>query len=235
MLLEVRNMCILYNGTIAVNDISMKIDEGESVGIIGPNGSGKSTFLKGLAGVLPLNRGTVNLDGEDITALSPRERLGRSLIYIPQGMDVFPSLTVAENLKLFISEIKDSKITLEEAYSFYPLLKKERKRLAGNLSGGERRLLSLTRAFISKPKILLLDEPSAGIAPAMLNVVVEKIKEFIKRGITLILVEQILSIAKSIANNFYLLNNGKTIISFSQMEYNFNKDILTNVFIGKKV
>jgi len=232
MLLEVKDMHISYNGTKAVNGISMNVSEGESIALIGPNGSGKSTFLKGIAGIIPLNGGSVILDGQDITFLSPRERLKKSIIYLPQGIDVFPSLSVEDNLKLFISEIPDTNASLDEAYSFYPSLWDKRKKLAGNLSGGERKLLALTRAFISRPKLLLLDEPSAGLAPEMLEVVVKKIEEILKAGVTLILVEQILPIAKRLAGHFCVLNQGAVCMSFPRELFDEQKDRLKEVFIG---
>lgn len=235
MLLEVKDMHISYNGTKAVDGISINVPEGESVGIIGPNGSGKSTFLKGIAGVTPLNDGSVILDGQDITLLSPRERLKKSIVYLPQGLDVFPSLSVEDNLKLFVAEMSNANTSLDEAYSFYSPLRDKRKKLAGNLSGGERRLLSLTRAIISKPKLLLLDEPSAGLSPAMLDVVVKKIKDIAKAGVTLILVEQILPITKRLANYFYVLSNGSMCISFSKEGFDEQKNRIREVFMGKKL
>ena len=216
MLLEVKDMYISYNGTKAVNGISMNVSEGESVGIIGPNGSGKSTFLKGLAGITSLNSGTVRLDGKDITTLSPAERLKKSIVYLQQGLDVFPSLSVEDNLKLFIAEMTNANVSLDEAYSFYPPLRDKRKKLAGNLSGGERRLLALTRAIISKPKLLLLDEPSAGLAPAMLEVVVKKIEKIVGAGVTLILVEQMLKIVERLANSCFVLNQGAICMESSK-------------------
>lgn len=232
MLLEVKDMHILYNGTKAVAGISMRVPEGESVGIIGPNGSGKSTFLKGLAGVVPLNGGTVTLAGEDITTLSSGDRLKKAMVYLPQGLDVFPSLTVEENLKLFISETPSANNSLEAAYSFYSPLREKREKLAGNLSGGERRLLALTRAFISKPKLLLIDEPSAGLAPAVLELVVRKIEEIIKAGVMLILVEQLLSIARKLTHQLYIFDQGTIRTSFVASDFDSQANILREVFIG---
>lgn len=234
MLLEVKDMHISYNGTKAVNGISADIPQGRSVAVIGPNGSGKSTFLKGLAGVMPLSSGKVFFDGEDITELSPRERLKRSILYLPQGIDVFPSLTVEDNIKLFLSEIPNTS-SLDEAYSFYKPLWEKRKKLAGNLSGGERRLLAITRAFMAKPKLLLLDEPSAGIAPAMLDVIVKKIEDILNGETTLILVEQILPIAKRLADFFYILNNGSLYMSFPKEGFDDQKNRVREVFMGKNL
>ncbi|MDP3112498.1 MAG: ATP-binding cassette domain-containing protein [Thermodesulfovibrionales bacterium] len=233
MLLEVMDMYISYNGTKAVDGISINVPEGESVGIIGPNGSGKSTFLKGIAGVTPLNGGSVILDGQDITLLTPRERLKKSIVYLPQGLDVFPSLSVEDNLKLFIAEMPNANTSLDEAYSFYSPLRDKKKKLAGNLSGGERRLLALTRAIISKPKVLLLDEPSAGLAPAMLEVVVKKIEVILKAGVTLILVEQILTIVQGLVGYLYIFNNGILYSSFSQKEFGQQNNKIKEVFLGK--
>jgi branched-chain amino acid transport system ATP-binding protein len=232
MLLEVKDMHISYNGTRAVNGISINVPEGESVGIIGPNGSGKSTFLKGVAGVTPLNGGSVILDCQDITLLSPRQRLKKSIVYLPQGLDVFPSLSVEDNLKLFIAEMPNANTSLDEAYSFYSPLRDKRKKLAGNLSGGERRLLALTRAIISKPKLLLLDEPSVGLAPAMLEVVVKKIEEVVKTGVTLILVEQLMPIAQRLVNYFYVLDQGAISLSFAKEDFDMQRKRIREIFMG---
>ncbi len=234
MLLEVKDMHISYNGTKAVNGISADIPQGRSVAVIGPNGSGKSTFLKGLAGVMPLSSGKVFFDGEDITELSPRERLKMSILYLPQGIDVFPSLTVEDNIKLFLSEIPNTS-SLDEAYSFYTPFREKKKKLAGNLSGGERRLLAITRAFMAKPKLLLLDEPSAGLAPAMLDVIVKKIEDILNGETTLILVEQILPIARRLADCFYVLNQGVIFTSFLKQEFNENRGRLREVFMGSQL
>lgn len=234
MLLEVKDMHISYNGTKAVNGLSVDISQGKSVAVIGPNGSGKSTFLKGLAGVIPLVSGKVIFSGEDITELSARERLKRSILYLPQGIDVFPSLTVEDNIKLFLYETPNA-LSLDEAYSFHKPLWKKRKKLAGNLSGGERRLLALTRAFMAKPKLLLLDEPSAGIAPAMLDVIVKKIEDILNGETTLILVEQILPIAKRLADYFYVLSNGSMCMSFSKEGFDEQKDKLKGIFMGHEL
>lgn len=233
MLLEVKEMHISYNGTKAIDGISINVPEAESVGIIGPNGSGKSTFLKGIAGVTPLNSGSVILDGHDITLLSPGERLKKSIVYLPQGIDVFASLSVEDNLKLFVAEMQNANTSLDEAYSFYSPLWDKRKKLAGNLSGGEKRLLALSRAIISKPRVLLLDEPSAGLAPAMLETVVKKIEEILKAGVTLILVEQLLPIAQEIAQYFYVFNNGILHSSFPKEQFSQQNCKIMEVFLGQ--
>jgi branched-chain amino acid transport system ATP-binding protein len=233
MLLDVKQLSISYNGTKALNDVSMEIIEGISIAIIGPNGSGKSSLLKGLYGVIPVNSGNVIYNGKDITRLSPRERFKRSMFYSPQGLDVFPRLEVQENLKLFLSEMPNTHCSLDEAFSFFPPLWEKRKSLAGNLSGGERRLLALTRAFMAKPKVLLLDEPSAGLAPAMVDLVVNKIKEILRLGTTLILVEQILSVALEITDYFYVLNRGKICITFSAKDFGYYKKEVKKIFLGQ--
>ena len=232
MLLEIKDIHISYNGTKAINGVSMNLSEGDSIAVIGPNGSGKSSFLKGLSGIISLSSGTIIYNGEDITNLPPRERLKKSILYFPQGIDVFPRLTVEENLKLFLAEDINSTSSLEEAYSFYDPLWEKRRKLAGDLSGGERRILALTRAFMAKPKLLLLDEPSAGLAPVMLNVVVKKIEEIISKGTSLILVEQILPVAKRLVDYFYVLNYGAICISFPKKDFDEQKDRLRNIFMG---
>ena len=232
MLLKVEDMQISYNGTRAISGISMHVSSGSSIGIIGPNGSGKSTLLKGIAGVAPLNNGKLIFDGADITGLSPKERLNRSIVFLPQGIDVFASLTVEDNLKLFISETSNSLSILDEAYSFYKPLWEKRKKLAGNLSGGERRLLSLSRAFTLKPKLFLADEPTAGLAPAMIDVVVQKVEEVLNKGTTLILVEQILPVAKRLVDCFYVLSNGFLCTFFSKERLEEQKEMLMKVFMG---
>lgn len=247
MLLDVQNIHVIYGETEALKGISFSLQKGDTLIILGPNGSGKSTCLKALAGVAPVSDGRVIFDGRDITNHSARKRLLESIVFLPQGLDVFPSLSVRENFNLFVEELKSSgyRVSLDEVYSLFPEFIQKEESLAGNLSGGERRLLSLARAMIARPKLLLLDEPSSGLSPKMCERVYEKISTISKNGHSLILVEQLIDYTIAEIEKAYLqdrnnsngtarvllLNQGLTAMEFGVSAYKENRDKLASVFL----
>jgi ABC-type branched-subunit amino acid transport system ATPase component len=202
-----------YGKIEVLHGATVRADEGEIICIIGPNGSGKSTLLKTVFGLLKPTKGTVHFGGKDITRLEPEQKVHLGIAFIPQGRNVFPSLTVRENLEMGGAVLNDEKAVrraIEVALEEYPLLKKKIRDKAGNLSGGEKQILSLARADMVKPGLILMDEPSIGLSPRMIDEVYLKITEINRRGTAFAIVEQNARKALSIAHRGYVLDLGQT-------------------------
>jgi len=213
--LEATDIYAGYGKIEVLHGASIRAAAGEIICIIGPNGSGKSTLLKTVFGLIKPTRGTVRFDGADITRLDPEQKVPLGIAFIPQGRNVFPSLTVRENLEMGGTVLNDAKavrLAIEEAVEAYPLLKDKIRERAGNLSGGEKQILSLARADMVKPGLILMDEPSIGLSPRMIDEVYEKITEINRRGTTFAIVEQNARKALSIAHRGYVLDLGRTRI-----------------------
>lgn len=213
--LEATDIYAGYGKIEVLHGASIRATAGEIVCIIGPNGSGKSTLLKTVFGLIKPTRGAVRFDGADITRLDPEQKVPLGIAFIPQGRNVFPSLTVRENLEMGGTVLNDAKavrLAIEEAVEAYPLLKDKIRERAGNLSGGEKQILSLARADMVKPGLILMDEPSIGLSPRMIDEVYEKITEINRRGTTFAIVEQNARKALSIAHRGYVLDLGRTRI-----------------------
>ncbi len=202
-----------YGKIEVLHGATIRAAEGEIICIIGPNGSGKSTLLKTIFGLLKPTNGAVCFNGTDITRLEPEQKVRLGIAYIPQGRNVFPSLTVRENLEMGGTTLGDEKAVrgaIEEALESYPLLGRKIREKAGNLSGGEKQILSLARADMVKPGLILMDEPSIGLSPKMIDEVYSKIGEINRRGTTFAIVEQNAKKALSIAHRGYVLDLGRT-------------------------
>jgi ABC-type branched-subunit amino acid transport system ATPase component len=202
-----------YGKIEVLHGATIRADEGEIICIIGPNGSGKSTLLKAIFGLLKPTKGTVSFNGTDITRLEPEQKVRLGIAFIPQGRNVFPSLSVRENLEMGGTALDDEKAiqrAIEEALEEYPLLKRKIHDKAGNLSGGEKQILSLARADMVKPGLILMDEPSIGLSPRMIDEVYTKITEINLRGATFAIVEQNAKKALGIAHRGYVLDLGRT-------------------------
>ncbi len=211
--LEAKDIYAGYGKIEVLHGASIRAATGEIICIIGPNGSGKSTLLKTVFGLIKPTKGTVSFDGKDITRLDPEQKVPLGIAFIPQGRNVFPSLTVRENLEMGGSVLHSEKavrLAIEEAVEAYPLLKKKIRERAGNLSGGEKQILSLARADMIKPGLILMDEPSIGLSPKMIDEVYIKIVEINRRGTTFAIVEQNARKALSIAHRGYVLDLGQT-------------------------
>jgi neutral amino acid transport system ATP-binding protein len=189
--------------------VELKVREGEIVTVIGPNGAGKSTLIKSIFGLLPPRRGRVILRGEDLVGLRPHSITRRGMSYVPQLDNIFQSLTVEENLQMGALENRTARARMEAIYDLFPRLGERRKQTAGTMSGGERQMLAMGRALMPEPGILLLDEPSAGLAPAFVEAIFEKIAEINSHGVTLVMVEQNARRALGMSSRGYVLDVGQ--------------------------
>ncbi len=196
-----------------LHKLSLELNEGEIVSVIGPNGAGKSTLLKTIFGLLKPREGTITLKGEQISGLKPFKIAQKGVSYVPQVNNVFPSLTIQENLEMgaFIRN-DDFGDTLEEVYTLFPILKERRNHKAGQLSGGQRQMVAMGRALMLKPDILLLDEPSAGLAPIFVSSIFEKIQEINAIGVSIIIVEQNAKEALKMSHRGYVLAMGQNVL-----------------------
>jgi ABC-type branched-subunit amino acid transport system ATPase component len=212
MLLDVDRISAGYGETPVIADVSLAVEAGETVAIIGPNGAGKSTVLRTLAGQLSSKSGTVRFAGEDITRLGITARGRRGLVFIPQGMNTFPNLTIRENLEiagLLVEAPAERRQAVAAALERYPVLGRKRQDYARSLSGGERQLLALCRIHILKPRLVLLDEPSLGLAPLLVNHIFEEIMDMTQSGVSVLLVEQNARKALSVSQRGYVLELGR--------------------------
>jgi neutral amino acid transport system ATP-binding protein len=211
MILEVDSLEAGYGETLVLRGLSLRVDDGQVVAIIGPNGAGKSTLLKTVYGLLPARAGSVRFRGEELTGVRPDRITRHGLNLVPQLGNVFPSLTVAENLKVGALPLSRRKraAEIERVLEFFPVLHERRRQRAATLSGGQRKLLALGRALVTRPQLLLLDEPSAGLAPRAVELVFEKLREINERGIAIAMVEQNARRALALADVGYVLDFGR--------------------------
>jgi neutral amino acid transport system ATP-binding protein len=192
-----------------LNGVSIRVAEGEIVTVIGPNGAGKSTLIKTIFGLLRPRQGSITFEGDDITSLKPHECTQRGLSYVPQLDNVFPTLTVEENLEMGSLHTSKTADQIDRMYDLFPRLGERRTQSAGTMSGGERQMLAMGRALMPEPQILLLDEPSAGLAPAFVEAIFEKIAEINRHGVTLVMVEQNARRALGMSSRGYVLDVGQ--------------------------
>ncbi len=216
--LELKNLTITYGGAKALNGLSIEVKEGEFVALLGANGAGKTTSLRAISGLLKPTTGSIRFGGEDITKLSGYKRVALGIGHVPEGRQIFPDHTVDENLQLgsFIKRksYKEVSQTLEEMFGLFPKLRERRKQMAGTLSGGEAQMLAIARSLMSRPRILMLDEPSLGLAPQMVLEMFRYLKKLhAEQGLTILLVEQQARLALQLASRAYILERGQVKIA----------------------
>jgi branched-chain amino acid transport system ATP-binding protein len=204
------NMTGGYGSADILHDCTIGVEQGEIAVVVGPNGAGKSTAMKAIFGMLNLRQGRVTIDGEDITSLKPEERVLKGMGFVPQTANVFTSLSVEENLEMgaFIRRDDFSK-TMEQVFDLFPILKEKRKQPAGELSGGQRQQVAVGRALMTEPKVLMLDEPTAGVSPIVMDELFDRIIEVARTGIAILMVEQNAKQALNIADKGYVLVQGE--------------------------
>lgn len=197
-------------GPAILHDCTVAVDQGEIAVIVGPNGAGKSTAMKAIFGMLNLHKGSVRLDGEDITRLTPQDRVAKGMAFVPQTNNIFTSMTVEENLEMgaFLRR-DDISGTMAQVYELFPILKDKRRQAAGELSGGQRQQVAVGRALMTRPKVLMLDEPTAGVSPIVMDELFDRIIEVAKTGISILMVEQNARQALAIAHKGYVLVTGE--------------------------
>ncbi len=198
-----------YGPVDILHDCTLAVDKGQIAVIVGPNGAGKSTAMKAVFGMLKLRGGQVRLDGEDITALSPQDRVAKGMAFVPQTHNIFTSMTVEENLEMGAYLRRDDiRGTMEQVYHLFPILKQKRRQPAGELSGGQRQQVAVGRALMTQPKVLMLDEPTAGVSPIVMDELFDRIIEVARTGISILMVEQNARQALNIADMGYVLVQG---------------------------
>jgi branched-chain amino acid transport system ATP-binding protein len=216
MLLELDNITLLYGRIQALHGISLEVAEGEIVALIGANGAGKTTTMRAISGLRPVAEGTVRFNGEDITRMRADVRVVRGICQSPEGRGIFPGMTVLENLEMGAYTRKDRagiNSDIDRVYGLFPRLKERQKQVGGTLSGGEQQMLAVGRALMSRPRLLLLDEPSMGLAPMLIQQIFEIITEINQQGTTILLVEQNAQQALSRAHRGYVLETGRIVKS----------------------
>ncbi|MFV0246265.1 MAG: ABC transporter ATP-binding protein [Qingshengfaniella sp.] len=208
--LSARDMTGGYGPVDILNGVTLEVARGEIAVIVGPNGAGKSTAMKAVFGMLPLRAGTVMLDGADITALSPQARVGKGMGFVPQTNNIFTSMSVEENLEMgaFIRR-DDFSDTMAQVYDLFPVLRDKRRQAAGELSGGQRQQVAVGRALMTRPTLLMLDEPTAGVSPIVMDELFDRIIEIARTGISILMVEQNARQALAIADKGYVLVQGQ--------------------------
>lgn len=232
-MLEISALTSCYGRIPALQSIHLRIAAGELVALVGANGAGKSTLLRALSGVQPIEDGSVVFQGVDITHASPRQRVRLGVVQVPEGRQVFAPLSVEDNLRLggYTQAARDSDAMLQTVYSMFPLLAERKQHPAGLLSGGQQQMLALGRALMGRPRLLLLDEPSMGLAPRIVADIFAAIRVLKARGTTIFLVDQNAQAALAIADRGYVLETGRIVLSGSSTEL-LNDEGMRRAYLG---
>ena len=234
-ILEIRDLTVMFGKSIAVHDVNISVPQGGIVTIIGSNGAGKSTTLNATLGIVPMTRGTILFNGEDVTRASTSEKVRKGLVLAPEGRHLFPYLSVYKNLILGATQRKDKEgiqKDLEFCFELFPILKERLKQKAGTLSGGQQQMLAIARAMMASPKLLCLDEPSLGLAPAVIEDIGEKVREINRtKGTSILLVEQNVHLAFGTASYCYTLQVGELVAEGSVEEIR-NNDVVRKAYFG---
>lgn len=234
-MLEVKNLQVYYGVIQAIKDVSFKVNEGEIIALIGANGAGKTTILRTISGLISAKRGEILYNGVDLQKIHPHKIVQMGIAHVPEGRRVFSQLTVYENLLMGAYTRKDKdgvEETLKQVYKRFPRLKERKNQMAGTLSGGEQQMLAMGRALMSKPRIILMDEPSMGLSPILVEEVFDIIKSINKSGTTVLLVEQNAKKALSIADRAYVLETGKIVLEGDAKEL-MNNESVKKAYLGE--
>lgn len=227
-MLDIEKLNVHYGVIPAIEDVSLKVDQGKIVALVGANGAGKSTTLKATVGVLRAKRGKISYNGMDVTRLPANRRVRMGIVLIPEGRQIFGSLTTRENLIVGAYHRRDHEEVRRDRdwiHGLFPVLEERKSQLAGTLSGGEQQMLALARGLMSRPKLLLLDEPSLGLAPLGVKSVYEAIQRIMKAGLTILLVEQNVNIAMRVADYVYVMETGRITMEGRPEEVMRSEDI----------
>ena len=216
-MLELQGIGAGYGDTTVLRDVTLKVPSSSVVGLLGPNGAGKTTLLRVASGLLRASAGSILLDGTDVSSLGMHQMAKLGVCHVPEGRGVFPSLSVRENLRLFSPKGKE-KESLQRAADTFPVLGNRINQMAGSLSGGEQQMLAIVRAYISGPKVVLVDEASMGLAPLVVDRLFEFLGQVVKEGVSLLIVEQYVHRALALADSVYLLNRGRIVFSGKSSE-----------------
>jgi branched-chain amino acid transport system ATP-binding protein len=234
MLLELKNITVHYGKSLAVEDISLEVAEGSVVSIIGANGAGKSTILRTISGLVPLTSGEIWFSGQRIDGLSTTDIVKLGIVQIPEGRHLFPYLSVLVNLQLGASMRKDRdgiNQDLEEVYKLFPRLQERRNQKAGTLSGGEQQMLAIGRGLMARPRLLLMDEPSLGLAPIVVDELAMVIKDINQSGVSVLLVEQNVPLAIGVATMGYALQVGRVVLE-GDIDKIKSSDVVKRAYLG---
>jgi branched-chain amino acid transport system ATP-binding protein len=234
-LLKLEGLEVNYGPVRALKNVSLEVKTGEVVALLGANGAGKSTTLRAISGLVKAKKGSISYDNQIITKLNPTQIVAMGVSHSPEGRRVFPGMTVLENLRLGASQRSDKEhlqSDLERMFEMFPILKDRKSQTAGTLSGGEQQMLALTRALMNRPKMLLLDEPSLGIAPLIVRQIFATLLELKKSGTTILLVEQNVNIALNLADRAYVLRTGEIVLEGSANELRANRERVAQAYLG---
>lgn len=235
MLLEMKKVTVHYGKSLAVHEISLNVDEGDIVSIIGANGAGKSTILRALAGLIPLTSGEMRFNDQQITGRATIDLVKRGIILVPEGRLLFPYLSVLSNLKLGANLRKDREgiaKDLEEVFHLFPILKERINQKAGTLSGGEQQMLAIGRGLMAKPKLFMMDEPSLGLAPLVIERLGEVIRDINQKGVSVLLVEQNVHLALDVAVRGYALHVGRVVFE-GDIDRMKSSDVVKRAYLGE--
>lgn len=231
-MLEIKDLHVNYGAVHALNGVSMTVKDGEIVSLIGANGAGKTTTLRTITGLEKAASGSITFDGHDLRKTEPSKIITLKLAHVPEGRHIFPQMTVEENLEMgAFTDPTDMAKTMADVYERFPRLKERKRQLAGTLSGGEQQMLAMGRALMSKPKLLMLDEPSMGLAPILVEQIFDIIRELHAAGTTILLVEQNAQAALSVADRAYVLETGRISLTGTGAEL-MASDAVRKAYLG---
>lgn len=232
-MLKVENINVYYGNIHAIKDVSFEVKQGEIVSLIGANGAGKSTILKTVSGMLHSKTGSISFMDENISNVESHKLIGKGICHVPEGRRIFQSLSVEENLEMgayTVSRAK-AKVAMENVFEQFPRLFERRRQIAGTLSGGEQQMLAMGRAMMSSPKLIMMDEPSMGLAPILVNQIFDIISDLHSKGVTILLVEQNAQMALSVASRAYVLETGRVALSGDAKDL-LNNDAIKSAYLG---